>query len=105
MIKRIPALFLLLTIISAPAAQAFFDDNEVNFSGGAVQSPVFCNSTRKSKQKSLAQRFPKDEGILKVYAVYLGLCQMVASGDISEDDAALLWDSERARLIDNRRRK
>lgn len=63
----------------------------------------FCNTESDQKQRELFKRYPKDEGIINLYAHYLGLCQLVNDGNISEQTASVLWAEQRNRLIENRK--
>jgi hypothetical protein len=63
----------------------------------------FCNSLSDQKQRDLFRQYPKDEGIINLYAQYLGLCQLVHDGSITEQTASVLWVEQRNSLIENRK--
>lgn len=63
----------------------------------------FCNNVSNQKQRNLLNRYPKDEGIIKIYAYYLGLCQLVADGNISEHAASIFWTEQRDALLKERK--
>lgn len=62
----------------------------------------FCNPVSDQKQRNLFKQYPKDEGIINLYAQYLGLCQLVQDGSITEQTASILWAEQRNRLIEKR---
>lgn len=62
----------------------------------------FCNSDSDQKQKNLLQSYPNDRGIINVYALYLGLCQLVENHTITEQAASIHWAIERDKLLENR---
>jgi hypothetical protein len=64
----------------------------------------FCNPESDQKQRDLFKLYPKDEGIINLYAYYLGLCQLVEDGSITEQTASVLWAEQRNRLIENRKK-
>ncbi|MGY6276900.1 hypothetical protein [Methylomonas sp. MgM2] len=63
----------------------------------------FCNSDSIRKQNELLKKFPEDEGIIKIYALYIGLCRLVDDGKISEYTANILWSEQRNKLINERK--
>ena len=64
----------------------------------------FCNAASDQKQRDLFKQYPDDEGIINLYAHYLGLCQLVQDASITEQTANVLWLEQRNRLIENRRK-
>lgn len=64
----------------------------------------FCNAASEQKQRDLFKQYPDDEGIINLYAHYLGLCQLVRDGSITEQTANVLWLEQRNRLIDARKK-
>ncbi|MDX8126449.1 hypothetical protein QLH52_04095 [Methylomonas sp. OY6] len=45
-----------------------------------------------------------NEGIINLYAHYLGLCQLVDDGSITEQAASVLWLEQRNSLIEKRKK-
>lgn len=90
---------LLLTAIDASAAIG--DGDKVDF----IPIPgEFCNGESERKQQALFEAYPKDMGIAKVYALYIGLCRLVNDGKLDEYSAGMEWGIERDKLIEARKR-
>lgn len=64
----------------------------------------FCNSESDRKQRELLDKYPKDQEIIKLYALYIGLCRLADDGKISEHAASILWAEQRDNLISKRKR-
>lgn len=92
--------FAALLLFALDAAAAIGDGDRADF----IPLPgEFCNPGSDQKQRDLFKAYPKDEGIINLYALYLGLCQLVIDGSISEQSASIQWAIERNKLIENRK--
>ncbi len=97
MYSKVLLTFLLLFALDARAALG--DGDQIDF----IPFPgEFCNADSDSKQRELFKQYPKDEGIINLYALYLGLCQLVHDGSITEQSANIKWLEHRNTLIQNR---
>lgn len=96
---KIGILFWLLMLSETANAVIGGGDN-IDF---APLPNEFCNNDAKQKHKDLLSQYPKDEGIIKLKAYFIGLCQMVANGKISEHDASIFWAEQREELLQERR--
>lgn len=90
----------LLLILSETANAAIGDGDNIDF---APLPNEFCNTEAKQKHQDLLSQYPKDEGIIKLNAYFIGLCQMVVNRDISEHDASIFWTEQREELLQERR--
>ena len=93
-------LFTTLLVFTTAGFAALGDGDRFDF------MPIpgeFCNAQSDQKQRDLFKQYPKDEGIINLYALYLGLCQLVHDGSITEQTASVLWTEQRNRLIENRK--
>jgi hypothetical protein len=63
----------------------------------------FCNADATQRHKDLLTQFPKDEGVIKLYAYFIGLCQLVGNGDLSEHEASIFCAEQRDELLQERR--
>lgn len=93
-------LFTTLVLFTTMGFAAIGDGDKFDF---LLIPGEFCNTASDQKQRDLFKRFPKDEGIINLYAQYLGLCQLVQDGSINEQTASVLWAEQRNRLIENRK--
>ena len=75
MTKRV--IFGLLLILSETAKAAIGGGDNIDF---APFPNEFCNADAKQKHKDLLSQYPKDDGIIKLNAYFIGLCQLVANG-------------------------
>jgi len=91
---------LLLLILSEAVNAAIGGGDNIDF---APLPNEFCNTEAKQKHKDLLRQYPKDEGIIRLNAYFIGLCQMVGNGDISEHDASIFWTEQREDLLRERR--
>ena len=92
-------LFAALLLLALDAQAALGDGDQIDF----IPIPgEFCNADSDSKQRELFKQYPKDEGIINLYALYLGLCQLVHDGSITEQSANIKWLEHRNTLIQNR---
>jgi hypothetical protein len=92
-------LFAALLLLALDAQAALGDGDQIDF----IPFPgEFCNADSDSKQRELFKQYPKDEGIINLYALYLGLCQLVHDGSITEQSANIKWLEHRNELIQNR---
>ncbi|MEI8570978.1 hypothetical protein U737_18895 [Methylomonas sp. LW13] len=94
-------LFTTLLLFATTGLAAIGDGDKFDF------LPVpgeFCNSTSDQKQRDLFKHYPDDEGIINLYAHYLGLCQLVHNGSIAEQAASVLWLEQRNSLIEKRKK-
>lgn len=98
MVLRI--LFCLFLLLSGSVDAKIGDGDTIDFTPLPNE---FCNSESNQKQRELLAQYPKDEGIIKLYASYLGLCQLVAEGVISEYAASIFWAEQRNALIQGRK--
>ncbi len=89
----------LLLILSETAIAAIGGGDNIDFAPIPNQ---FCNADAKQKQHKLLNQYPKDEGIIKLYASFIGLCQLVADGNISEHTASIFWTEQRDELLKDR---
>lgn len=96
----IKGVFAALLLISIDALAAIGDGDKVDF----IPIPgEFCNSESGQKQQALFRQYPKDMGIAKLYALYLGLCRLVDDGNLDEQSASMEWAIERDKLIEARK--
>jgi hypothetical protein len=94
-------LFTTLLLFTTIGFAALGDGDIIDF----VQIPgEFCNSVSDQKQRDLYNHYPNDEGITNLYAHYLGLCQLVQDGSITEQAASVLWIEQRNNLIEKRKK-
>ena len=100
MITRLLLVFILL--ICKGALAAIGDGDSIDF---APFPNEFCNNKSDQKQRELLKRYPRDAGIIKIYALYIGLCQLVEQGSISEHAASILWIEQKEALIEDRKNK
>ncbi|QSB01878.1 hypothetical protein JWZ98_02660 [Methylomonas sp. EFPC1] len=98
MTKKLICCFLL--ILSQTAKAAIGGGDNIDF---ATLPNEFCNADARQKQHELLSQYPKDEGIIKLYASFIGLCQLVADGNISEHTASMFWAEQRDKLLQERR--
>jgi hypothetical protein len=92
--------FTVLLLLALDANAALGDGDKIDF------LPIpgeFCNSDSDSKQRELFKQYPNDEGIINLYALYLGLCRLVNDGSITEQAASVHWTVQRNELIQKRR--
>jgi hypothetical protein len=69
----------------------------------AEESKNYCHSEENKQEfEDLLVKFPKDEGIIKLYAIREGLCAMIDSGKVPLDVGIDIWEAERSRLITER---
>lgn len=95
-------LFAALLLYSTMGFAAIGDGDKFDF------LPIpgeFCNAESNQKQRDLFTQYPADEGIINLYAHYLGLCELVRDGSISEQTASVLWAEQRNRLVEKRKTK
>jgi hypothetical protein len=93
-------LFMAVFLFTLDAVAAIGDGDSADF----IPLPgEFCNHDSDQKQRDLFKAYPKDEGIINLYALYLGLCQLVIDGRISEQTASIQWAIERNKLIEKRK--
>jgi hypothetical protein len=93
-------LFTVLLLFALDASAALGDGDKIDF------LPIpgeFCNADSNNKQRELFKQYPKDEGIINLYALYLGLCRLVNEGSITEQAASVHWTVQRNELIEKRR--
>lgn len=88
-----------LILFATDSMAAIGDGDQIDFT---TIPGEFCNSESDRKQQNLLKTFPNDMGIINVYALYLGLCQLVANNTITEQAASIHWAIERDKLIENR---
>lgn len=85
----------------------YIDANAALGGGDAIDfTPIpseFCNQESNRKHKALFDKYPKDIGIAKIYSLYIGLCQLVTNGDLTEYAAQEEWMHEREKLIESRK--
>lgn len=62
----------------------------------------FCNQVNDQKQLALLKQFPSDMGIVKLYGLYIGLCQLISDGVVTEYVASMEWGIEREKLLATR---
>ncbi len=92
-------LFAALLLLALDAQAALGDGDQIDF----IPIPgEFCNADSDNKQRELFKQYPKDEGIINLYALYLGLCHLVHDGSITEQSASVHWTVKRNELIQNR---
>lgn len=92
-------LFAVILLLALDTQAALGDGDQIDF----IPIPgEFCNADSDSKQRELFKQYPKDEGIINLYALYLGLCQLVHDGSITEQSANIKWLEHRNTLIQNR---
>ncbi|AMK75952.1 hypothetical protein EDE11_108163 [Methylomonas methanica] len=94
-------LFTTLLLFATTGLAAIGDGDKFDF------LPVpgeFCNSASDQMQRDLFKHYPDDEGIINLYANYLGLCQLVHDGSITEQAASVLWLEQRNSLIEKRKK-
>lgn len=96
-------LFLATLILLFATDTAAFLDPNTGAKNIVLLPGEFCNAEREGDHKSLLQHYPKDTGIINIYALYLGLCKLVSIGTISEEKASELWEEERDQLVEKRR--
>lgn len=93
-------LFSVVVLLSLDANAALGDGDKIDF------LPIpgeFCNSDSDNTQRELFKQYPNDEGIINLYALYLGLCRLVNDGSITEQAASVYWTVQRNELIEKRR--
>ncbi len=93
-------LFTSLLVLALDAQAALGDGDRIDF------LPIpgeFCNADSDRTQRELFQQYPKDEGIINLYALYLGLCRLVNEGSVTEQGASVHWTVQRNELIEKRR--
>jgi hypothetical protein len=96
----VKGLFTMLLLFATMSFAAIGDGDQFDF----LPTPgEFCNPESDQKQRDLFKQYPKDEGITNLYAHYLGLCQLVRDGSITEQTASILWAEQRNRLIESRK--
>lgn len=93
-------LLCLLLFLSESATAKIGGGDNIDFSPLPNE---FCNSDAKQKQRDLLRQYPKDEGIIMLYAYFIGLCQLVADGNISEHTASIFWAEQRDALLKERK--
>ncbi|WP_064042172.1 hypothetical protein [Methylomonas koyamae] len=90
---------LILLIISQTANAAIGGSDQIDL---APLPNEFCNADAREKQQTLLNKFPRDEGIIKHYAFFIGLCQLAADGHLTEREAGLFWARQRDELLRER---
>ncbi|MDT4330838.1 hypothetical protein ACQE3E_17555 [Methylomonas sp. MED-D] len=70
-----------------------------------VMPGELCNAQSNDALQKLMEKHMDDRGIINLYALYLGLCQLVHQGTITEQVASEQWVPEKTRLIESRRRR
>ena len=91
--------FCLLIILAESATAAIGSGDNIDF---APLPNEFCNDDARQKHKNLLSQYPKDEGIIKLNAYFIGLCQLAADGNISEHEASIFWAEQREALLQKR---
>ncbi|WP_427551838.1 hypothetical protein ACQE3D_24695 (plasmid) [Methylomonas sp. MS20] len=92
------AIFLLLVALNAQSAVT----SNV-FEIETIMPGELCNGQSNDALQKLMDKHPDDRGIINLYALYLGLCQLVHQGNISEQVALDQWVPEKTKLIESRR--
>lgn len=91
-------LFTILFLFSFHATAAIGGSDAIDL---MPMPNEFCNSKNKQTQQDLLKRYPKNVGIINIYAMYLGLCQLVKNGSIDENTAGIHWAIERDKLLES----
>ena len=98
MTKRV--IFCLLIVLTESATAVIGGGDNIDFTPLPNE---FCNDAARQKHKNLLSQYPEDEGIINLNAYFIGLCQLVTDGNISEHEASIFWAEQRDKLLQERR--
>ena len=85
---------LLILTLSIFPLFAFADDGKEE-----QESKNYCHSQENKQQfDQMLSEYPKDQGVVKLYALRVGLCGMIDKGQIDLDTGIDIWELERSKI-------